>query len=317
MPQNPLARGLLLVLTPLLSIAQNAPTLVGAGYALPQITVAPGQIVKLQVTGLKTVLNEPIQATGLPLPLELAGVSVTLKQDRHLAAETVLKAPLVSLEQTSFCADYPYPPDCRVTLITVQIPMEAEPLLWYENEPITSITISENGNDRTFRITTSMASAHVVACPLGPCVAHSDGTLVTPNSPARPGETVVIYVYGLGATDPQVPSGASSPVSGAKVVNVVSLAFNFTANAGARLPVGDPRQPPAVAPEWAGLTPGQVGLYQINVKLPNAFPNVPACNLLQGVGTVQSNLTIEITVTYKDEYAASPSVDAAAICVRP
>jgi uncharacterized protein (TIGR03437 family) len=184
-----------------------------------------------------------------------------------------------------------------VTLITVQIPTEAEPLLWYETEPYTWLTITENGNSRQFQITAVMASVHVVGCPLGPCVTHADGTLVTTYSPARPGEWVVIYAYGLGATNPPVPSGAVTPAGGAKALNGVSVRFNFTPNAGPRMPAGDPLAPPAVAPEWAGLTPGQVGLYQVNVRLPETFPSVPACGRFANTfGAVSSDLTIEITV---------------------
>src|SRR3954452_12741295 len=85
-----------------------------------------------------------------------------------------------------------------------------------------------------------MASVHVIGCPLGPCVTHADGTLVTTYSPAEAGETVVIYAYRLGATDPPVPSGAAAPAGGAKSVNGVWMRFNFMPNAGARMPAGDP-----------------------------------------------------------------------------
>jgi hypothetical protein len=51
-----------------------------------------------------------------------------------------------------------------------------------------------------------------------------------------------------------------------------------------------------------GLTPGQVGLYQINVKLPMVFPALEACG-----GFVGSTLTINV--------AGDSSFDGAAICV--
>ena len=56
----------------------QGPTLAGTGYSNPSIIrVAPGQITTLFVTGLKTVLSQPVKATSLPLPTTLAGISVT------------------------------------------------------------------------------------------------------------------------------------------------------------------------------------------------------------------------------------------------
>ena len=79
-----------------------------------------------------------------------------------------------------------------------------------------------------------------------------------------------------------------------------------------------PRRPPEMAPfyraskisvpEFAALTPGEVGLYQINVKLPNTFPSVPACAF-----PIYSNLTINIS----DGNPINPSSDGAPICILP
>jgi hypothetical protein len=166
---------LILAIAPFAGLAQGGATLVGTGYGVPYwVTVAPGQIVQLQVTGLTTVLLAPVRATGLPLPLELSGISATLTQD-YWYKESVFPVPILAIEQASYCAEYPYPGNCRITLITVQVPTEVDPLLWYENEPNSWITISENGSRRQFQVQAAMANVHVVGCPLGPCVTHADG----------------------------------------------------------------------------------------------------------------------------------------------
>jgi len=63
----------------------------------------------------------------------------------------------------------------------------------------------------------------------------------------------VMYLVGLGATDPSVASGTSSPSSTlAKVTDTPTVTVDAL--------------PASVA--FAGLTPGFVGLYQINFQVP-------------------------------------------------
>jgi uncharacterized protein (TIGR03437 family) len=141
---------------------------------------------------------------------------------------------------------------------------------------------------------------------LSPCVTHSDGTLVTASSPAIAGETLVIYAVGLGATTPPVPTGQLSPSPAARANSSVDLDFN--PNAAPTKPdylrPASARQPPA----FAGLTPGQVGLYQVNVQIPANLPAVPACG-----GTVEHPIYSNLTITISSGYF---SYDGVAICVQ-
>jgi len=80
---------------------------------------------------------------------------------------------------------------------------------------------------------------------------HPDFSLVTASNPAKPGEVLVIYLVGMGTPSPPVASGALSPANPlAKVTGQVTV----------------DGQPAAV--QFAGLTPGFVGLYQINFAVP-------------------------------------------------
>jgi uncharacterized protein (TIGR03437 family) len=84
---------------------------------------------------------------------------------------------------------------------------------------------------------------------------HADGTIVTSANPASRGETVVLYLTGLGPVSnaPQAGQPASlSTLSDALVVPQVTIG-GFLAT-----------------PVFAGLTPGYIGLYQINVAIPAA-----------------------------------------------
>jgi len=81
-------------------------------------------------------------------------------------------------------------------------------------------------------------------------------SLVSVSNPVREGDELVIFATGLGRTTPEIRAGEtapSDPLSAAVVPAEVSLD-------GVALQVG-----------YAGLTPGQVGVYEINVKVPRGI----------------------------------------------
>ncbi|HEY1337184.1 MAG TPA: metallophosphoesterase [Bryobacteraceae bacterium] len=89
---------------------------------------------------------------------------------------------------------------------------------------------------------------------------HNNGPAVSTSAPARPGDVLTIYMTGLGAVDGSLSPGspAPSPPAG-PLLNVV---------APVEVEMGDV----AVKPLFAGLTPGFVGLYQVNVVVPLDLP---------------------------------------------
>jgi uncharacterized protein (TIGR03437 family) len=310
----------------------QGPTLAGIGYTDPSIIrVAPGQITTLFVTGLKTVLSSsPVNATTVPPPFTLSGISVTLNQ----TGGAPTPVPLLSIQQVSVCnGGNPQPADCLLTAITVQIPFE---LSFFPPPPPTpqtapELVVSDNGNvSKAFRLSPFPDNLHVinvsdafpsprVKAPSSfwvPLVTHADGTIVTADNPAQPDEEVVIWAYGLGQVSPAVKTGQPSPSPAATVSSPLYLRFDFTSNAMPSPPfINRASATPAPAPIFAGLTPGQVGLYQINVTIPSTIPTVDKCGstcshvMCTIYNTVTSNLTIDI--------GANQSWDGAAICVQP
>jgi uncharacterized protein (TIGR03437 family) len=85
---------------------------------------------------------------------------------------------------------------------------------------------------------------------------HTDFSLVEVIHPARTGEVLTIYLVGMGPTNPSVRSGAPAP--GSAPLAVVSAQPSVTVD-------GNPSEI-----FFAGLTPGAVGLYQINFRVPAA-----------------------------------------------
>jgi hypothetical protein len=77
-------------------------------------------------------------------------------------------------------------------------------------------------------------------------------------------------------------------------------------------------------PQFVGLTPNQIGLYQINIQLPNRFPAIESCtvpsvctgNPIYCGGQIQSNLTINIGGINSTGDGSLASFDGAPICVK-
>jgi len=92
---------------------------------------------------------------------------------------------------------------------------------------------------------------------------HLDRTLISPDSPAKAGEIIVVFAVGLGRVSPDTSSGRLA-TSAAAILTSAQLQILI---AGAALP------PSNVL--YAGLAPGYAGLYQINLRLPDILPANP------------------------------------------
>lgn len=84
-----------------------------------------------------------------------------------------------------------------------------------------------------------------------------------PTRAARPGDVLVIYAIGFGQTNPPVASGEASPSGPLAQLSNVIVRFGATTLFDTTIPVGA---------QFAGLTPGFVGLYQVNVQVPPGMP---------------------------------------------
>ncbi|HTR39616.1 MAG TPA: IPT/TIG domain-containing protein [Bryobacteraceae bacterium] len=83
-----------------------------------------------------------------------------------------------------------------------------------------------------------------------------DGTVVTPDDPAKPGDVVVLYATGLGQVVPPVGYG-EVPTAAAPLSRMADLRLLLD---------GVAVDPSAVL--YAGVCPNFAGLYQINLRLP-------------------------------------------------
>ncbi len=81
-----------------------------------------------------------------------------------------------------------------------------------------------------------------------------------PSRPARTGEVLSIYANGLGEVVELVPVGSTAPMDHViRLKNVIRVFFGGI----------------EVSPDFAGLAPGAIGLYQIDVPVTAAVPSGP------------------------------------------
>ncbi len=110
-------------------------------------------------------------------------------------------------------------------------------------------------------------------------VRASNNQLVTPTNPIHPGDQVVIYATGLGATTPPVAAGVAAPSHPlARVIDTPVVTLG-----GVNLTL-----------EYAGLAPGEVGVYQIDVLVPRSIAQGMSVPLVitQSGGSTSMNVRI-------------------------
>jgi uncharacterized protein (TIGR03437 family) len=102
-------------------------------------------------------------------------------------------------------------------------------------------------------------------------VTHASGVLISVAAPAKPGETLVMWAYGLGAVDhPIAPGCCSDPGQLPLTLQPFQLSvFYSLANSA---PLRKFAQP---AFTYSGMV--GAGLYQLHFQVPNAPADLPSC----------------------------------------
>jgi uncharacterized protein (TIGR03437 family) len=219
-----------------------------ASFAPVTNSVAPGEYVALFGSGLAAAT---LVTSSLPAPTMLGGVQVTVNST---------PAPLyfVSAGQINFIMPFALPTNSFATIQVSNNGTKSNPITVYTASSAPGV-LTQTGNG------------------IGPAkVTHLDGSLVTSGSPAKAGETLVLYCIGLGAVSPAVNDGAAAPSSPLSTVidnNVIVelLDQNFNTYSTTLL--------------FKGLTPGNVNLYQLNFTMPSGTNAAPSGQLWVNVGT--------------------------------
>ena len=208
-----------------------------ANYAPITNSVAPGEL----LTIFGSNLSSATQSAGVPLPTTLNSVKVTVNGRA---------APLGFVSPTQINVQVPF--ETLEAYATVQVSNNGQlsnQVTLYTNASAPGVfTLTNNGG--TF------------APGIGPAaVLHADYSLVTPENPARAGETLQLYVTGLGAVTPAVANGVGAPSNPLSQVTddvFIDILDQNLVNSEASV-------------AFAGLAPGFAGLYQVNFVVPSGI----------------------------------------------
>lgn len=214
--------------------------------------LAPGSLVKIEGSDLSPIRQSTSER---PLPTALGESCITVNG---------LPIPLILVSNNEINAQIPYEIVGNATLILR-----------------TPGGISDNFNVRVSSTAPSIFRAMISGFDgLVPTIVNGrNGLLVTGSNPVKKGDSIVIYLTGLGKTNPEVPSGLaapSDPLARTIIEPVVTLGNRD-------LPI-----------EFSGLTPGEVGVYQINAKIPFDVPVGFSIPLVINQGGVLTSLEVRV-----------------------
>lgn len=188
-------------------------------------------------------------ADKVPLPRSLAGVAVSVNG---------VNAPLwyVSAGQINFQVPFEAPLTGSVPVVVSKngVPSQAA------NAPVQEYAPSVFTYQRTSGV-------------FDPIITKSDASIVSPSNPAVPGDYLTVWGTGIGNLTSTPTSGdltPNSPLSKAQLTPTITLG-------------GTP-----VDVQFAGLTPGGVGLAQFNIHLPSSLPQASTLPLVIQFGSVSS-----------------------------
>ena len=192
--------------------------------------VSPGELITLVGTNIGPSKLQVAQS--VPFPTSLGNVQVMINN---------IAAPIYYVSSGQVAAIVPYEVSAA-SVAQIQI----------VNNKSHSNVVSEFVN------TTTPGIFSVPAGGVGDAAAlHSDYSLVSSSSPAQPGETIQVFVTGLGQVTPPIADGAAGPSSPLSVTppNTITASIaGQTANV-----------------TYAGLAPGLAGLYQVNLTIPSGL----------------------------------------------
>jgi uncharacterized protein (TIGR03437 family) len=264
-----------------INVALAAPNVTGSGvFIYPNYVVnagsfapftaglSPGEFVTIAGQNLA---DAQAVASSLPYPTTLGNVQVMINGN--------IQAPLyiVNPSYISFVVPYEVTPG---SLASIQVITDGNP----------SNTVTLPVNMTTPGIFTNPANGLSTAAAL-----HADFSKITSSSTAQPGETIQVFMSGLGAVSPSVSDGSAGPSSPlSNTTNTISAYINGQ----------------TATVTYAGLAPGLGGVYQMNVTLPTGLASGTYYLDIAGPDSYTSEATIPVGTVSASGSVAQPAVRA-------
>jgi uncharacterized protein (TIGR03437 family) len=233
---------------------------------------APGEIVSIFGENFISQLAVP---PGDPLPTSLQGVSVTLNG---------AMAPLFFVAPGQINAQVPY--GVTGTSATVQVTTPAgtsntETINLAAASPAI-FTVSQNGSGQAVVV---FANSTTI---VGPVKSGTDWR------PAKAGDTITIYINGLGAVTPPINDGWNSCDQSICAPDFSNLTLRNTAVRPV-VKIGGLTVPDNSI-QYSGLTPQFAGLYQINLTIPDGITPSGAVPVVVQLGSTSSPANVSIAM---------------------
>jgi uncharacterized protein (TIGR03437 family) len=218
----------------------------------PQFPLAPGVIAALYSTGNASQFGTTsASAATVPLPKQLNGIQVLVNNT---------PAALFSVSAAA-------------NQINFEVPSNAPQNGLADVQVVETATGRILGDTEVYMQPVSPGIFTQTANGLGPAIiANTDGTLNTPTNQAAAGSVITIYMTGQGYI-------SGMPADGDISNKALSTSYTPTV-----FIVGDPAPVPAGNILYSGLAPTLVGVWQINVRIPQdviSLPNAPVQVLVE------------------------------------
>ena len=255
-----------------LNVAFQSPSFSGSGVYINPVGVenaassapftaflSPGEFVTLYGSGLADTTT----ATSVPFPDNPAGVTVTVNQ---------VQAPVyyVSPTQISFV----------VPFITTQTVAEIQVS---NNAKQSNIVTAFVGQTSVGVFTNTPVGGDGIAASERP-----DYSVVSESNPAQLGETVSVYVAGMGGVSSQPADGTAAPSSPLAYTNNTPIVYLTDTD-------GNTAQATVA---FSGLAPGFAGLYQINFAIPSGLvTGLTLLDIFSGLDSENAESVLPITDT--------------------